>query len=661
MKKNKIITLLVLPLLVYFIYRVFVIYTTFGLVKACDVVVDLQTVGLVLFLEFLLLYIFSIRERLVEEFNNFKDLIITFSIVFVIKIIKFNMTDIDIDSVYLLQIFISSTFEFIILIPAILIYKKYNFAKYFYKIILLLILALNISSYFYFYTTLETLNPIIFDNVNLISIKAMLDNFSIIDYLYLVLGFALFLYIFKLKNMEKSVFPIVNYIKIILVILLTYNVLSYMQKGVFTIVCLQYGNERGNRNLVIDTAMKNTSLDLVQSYIDYIQDSGKGKLIKNSYEEYTSEEKLFLTNMGLINNKSERSLNILNYDKVIFITFESLSRDFINFYNDEKIPKEATSYLNYLLKTYPHLDNFYSAGWPTQEGLNAITRSKFTYNNFYKNEKTLFSFFNENKYYTSYIRGISKYYGVDQMHAKKYFRATNIVAREELEDKYGCNISSNWGAHNDAVFDKAIDSMKTNEKLFLFIKTIDFHHPGSYYADLKYPKALKDDYLLKSLYWLDKTLEDFFLKMEENNLFDDKTIVFISADHHSYTKYYKDKYVNDYNEKGTKRIPFIIATKKPLKNLNNLQDKYSSQVDLLPTFFTNSDDYIGRNLNSNNKNFFISFYKNIFTYEDKNKDLKYSLDIRKCTDFSKVEEKENTSLSFKDKAICKLLYNTNNI
>ncbi|MEA1955098.1 MAG: sulfatase-like hydrolase/transferase [Campylobacterota bacterium] len=646
--KVKVAILLILPLL-YLIYSVYNLYSKSSLISPCDLMVDLQYVVLFLFLEISLFYLFYNRQNLLRGFYNYKDIIITFLVVFIIKIMKFSLTNIDIDFIYLLQIFISSLSEFVIVLPIIFIYK-YSFARFFYKISLLFILAMNISSFFYFYNTSELLNPIIFDNVNIVAMQAIFDGLNISDYIFLILGFASFIYIFKIKN-NKNTIPMRKSLVIVLIIIVSYNVLFYVQQAVLSKTCSLYGYEKENKNIIVNIANKNTLLDLIQSYLIYTKKDTKKKLTKNIYKEYTEKEKIFLLDRGLINKeKSSYEFNILKYNKVVFIAFESLSNDFINFYN-KKIPKESTEFINHLLETYPHLNNFYTTNMPTQEGLNAFIRSKVSFNNFYKNENTLFSFFNENEYYTTYLRGMSKYYGEDQSNAKKYFRATNIIAREELESKYGSNISSNWGVHNDMVYTEAVDIMKNHDKLFLFLKTIDFHHPGVYYGDIDYPKSISKNSVYKSLYWLDKSLEDFFIKLKENNLFDDKTIIFITADHNPHSSFGLDEYLMDYNSNGLRKIPFIVVTKNRIEELDTIKDKYSSQIDILPTFFTSNSDLMGRNIKLNKHNFYITFYNNKFSYINKEKGLNFSLDVEECANYLKIEET----------AICKLLHNTNNI
>jgi len=655
---KNILAVLLLPLL-YLVYSVVVLYSQFGRLKACDVIIDLQYFVLIIFLELVLLTVYFKRENLLRLFYENRPLAIVFFIVLVIKFMKFYLINIDLDLVYFLKIFLSSILEFVPVIP-LLFLLKHNFVKILYKIVLFGILILNISSYFYFYNTSELLNPIIFDNVNPIAIKAVFDNFSFVDYLSLFVLFVFFIYIYRLRcSVEQNILSAKSTI-FILSILVLYNVLFYAQGFVFSKGCFQYGFEKESKNIIVDVANKNTLLDLIQSYIAFSNKQHKAtNAVKNSFEDYLEDEKSFLKDLGLLESKSSQIIDILGYNKIIFLTFESLSNDFIGYYN-QKIPKEATYFIDDLLRKYPHLDNFYSANMPTQEGLNALVRSKLTFNNFYENEKTLYSFFDKNNYYTSYLRGISKYYGEDQENAKRYFRAKNILAREELEAKYGSNIASNWGVHIDTVYKEAIDIIKNHNKVMLFVKSIDFHHPGVYFGKIDYPKSithLQNSELFKSLYWLNKNLEDFFEQLNKNNLFDDKTIVFITADHNPHSSFYLQKFMIEKDSKGLKKIPFIVVTKTPLKDLESISSKYSSQVDILPTFITNSDDFIGKNLKIEKEDFYITLYDNIFTYNGKSKYINFSLDTRKCDKILNVDN----NASLRDRAVCKLLHNTNNI
>ena len=88
--------------------------------------------------------------------------------------------------------------------------------------------------------------------------------------------------------------------------------------------------------------------------------------------------------------------------------------------------------------------------------------------------------------------------------------------------------------------------------------------------------------------------------------------MFITADHNPHSSFYLQKYMIEKDSKGLKKIPFIVVTKTPLKDLESISSKYSSQVDILPTFITNSDDFIGKNLkiesSANQKPCFIFLY-----------------------------------------------------
>jgi len=651
MIKQQLKIMSVLPLL-YVFYSVFTVSQKSGLFKLCDIILNLQYFALIVFVELLLLYLFSIRGFLVRFFNDNKDLSIVFLIVLVIKVVKFELIGIDIDVVYLLHIILSSILEFSILLPFLYMLGVYNFMRFPYKIVLVTILVLNISSFFYFYSTLETINPIIFDNLNLISIQAVLYNLGVVDYLSFIFLFGLIVYLFKIKNnVNSSIDSIKIYAKVLISISIVYVASFYLQEKALSKTCSLYGFEKQNKNIVVDSAMKNTMQDLIQSYASYVNDGNNKHSETNTFIPYTKEEKDILVDLGLLESiKNDKKSAILNYDKVIFIAFESLNSDFIHYYN-EKIPKEVSFYLDELLQNYPHLNNFYTFNMPTQEGLNSFIRSKMSFKIYDKNETTLFSFFDNQNYNTYYLRAISKYYGEDQENAKKYFKAKNIITKEDLVAKYGSDVSSNWGVHNDTVYDEALNIIKNNKKLFLFVKTIDFHHPGVYYGDIDYPDIVKNDDVYKSLYWLNKSLESFIAKLNDENLLDDKTILFISADHNAHNGKELRKYMINQNDENFKKLPLIIITKDSLHRYNKIKNTYSSQADFLPTFITENDSYIGRNLNVSKKNFHINFYRNVLYYKSEDNNLKFSFDIDRC---------DNDKLSLRESAICKLVHNTNN-
>ena len=99
---KNILAVLLLPSL-YLAYSVVVLYSQFGRLKACDLIIDLQYFVLIIFLELVLLTVYFKRENLLRLFYENRSLAIVFFIVLVIKFMKFYLINIDLDLVYFLK------------------------------------------------------------------------------------------------------------------------------------------------------------------------------------------------------------------------------------------------------------------------------------------------------------------------------------------------------------------------------------------------------------------------------------------------------------------------------------------------------------------------------------------------------------------------------
>ena len=114
------------------------------------------------------------------------------------------------------------------------------------------------------------------------------------------------------------------------------------------------------------------------------------KVMKNAKDfkprVLTEQDKEALTALGIVPDPVYDKPGKASYDRVILIVFESVHRDYINYYNPN-IPKEVTPFLNGLLDKYKKLNNYYSSAVPTTQGLNATFRSQLIYDGDLPGEK----------------------------------------------------------------------------------------------------------------------------------------------------------------------------------------------------------------------------------------------------------------------------------
>lgn len=92
------------------------------------------------------------------------------------------------------------------------------------------------------------------------------------------------------------------------------------------------------------------------------------------FVEYTESEMAQLRSFGLLREAAPTALD-RHYERVVFIVFESLHRDFLSFYN-KSLPGQVSPFLDELLGQYPHLNNWYTSAMPTTYGINAMLLSK---------------------------------------------------------------------------------------------------------------------------------------------------------------------------------------------------------------------------------------------------------------------------------------------
>lgn len=643
---------------VYLIYNISNIFFNYlksdDIYYICNAVPFIQTAGLFLFIEIIFLAIYKYKSLLI----NHLDISIVFLMLIIFKIFNIIYSDITITATYLLQVLLYSALE---ILPILFLYplKSKNFAlKVLYISVLLVVTLISLSQSYYYYITIATFRPIIFDNFNIYSINAFMSDSNWIFYSILIVYIVIISYSIKSLNKKRSHNLMTFFKKLVISITLlfvSHVFLSNLEKIVFSNNCRVYGITGVKKNKIVNVAVNLSYVNLLQAYMDYGQISVKNKDFK--FKDYSIKEKNYLKELNLLSvinpTLKKKEFNILKYKKIIFITFESLSIDYINFYN-KKIPEDASYYFDYLLNNYTHFNNYYTSNMPTQQGLNAMINSKLVidYSNITEQNRSLFSLLRQKGYDTYFIKGISKFYGRDQEIAEKLFQPDAIIALEELVKDYGSDIYSLWGVHDNSLYSKSMELLLNNKsKVMLFIKTIDFH-PPAYSGDVDFPKNIVDsDRTIKSIYWLNMQLEIFVENLKNKGLFDDETIIFITSDHNPFLGAEYKEYAIKSNYSNLSRIPLIVLTSKPL-HLSQTE-KYFSQIDLLPTIFNVRDSnsvYTGRNILKSNNSFAIGIYDNEFYYNSK--DTSFTFDLKKCF---------KNELSPKNQAICKYLYNTKNI
>ena len=583
--------------------------------------------------------------------KRYSDLFYLFILIIIFKSLKlYYIGELDISLFSFTNLFIYSYLE---ILPLLILYpfkNKNSLLKIIYILFLISIIIINTISYIYFYQTMESIKPILFTNINIYSFIGTLKSLNIVSIvIFIAIGLSLLRNTLKNKNYIKIKY---FYISNTAIILITYS-LYFSMIPIYHPSGRNY-NEVSKFKQIQKPALNITYINIYSAYKNFLLNKNI-QIVDNKFIKYTNNEKQYLNNLGILKySKKVNKFDILKYNRVIFVTFESLSLDFIHYYNN-KIPKIASYYFDNLLNNNLHFNNFYSSNMPTQQGLNAIIRGGINLK-IKDNRETMFSYFENNNYSTYMVKGISKYYGKDNKNAKYLFKAKNRINLEEIENRFG-DISSNWGVHNDYTYKQALETIEDNKnkKLFMFIKTIDFHQPGMYFGNIPYPKSIINNRAFLSIYWINKQLEIFLTNLEKKNLFDDKTIIFITSDHNPHLGAEYKQYALKNNYGNLSRIPLIVLSKKT-KNFNLMflkEDQYFSQIDIMPSFILNNKiqdkRLISRDIFNNQSNYELGFYQDNFYYKNDNMNIK--MNIKSCLNPITLEEK----------AFCKLLHNTNSI
>ncbi len=285
------------------------------------------------------------------------------------------------------------------------------------------------------------------------------------------------------------------------------------------------------------------------------------------------------------------------YDRIILLTTEAFSNKFIKTLNP-KIPSDASDTFDLLIKDYPFA-SLKSVTLSTLYGLSVIfsghPNAELSFNNGYP--LSVAKILKEKGFRTVFLRGANEEYmdehiilksaGFDEIYGAKYF---------ETKPEYAPYIAW-WGLTDRQLFDYAVKYLKEHkdEKLFMDILTVDTHVPTgrSDYLGQEYPPLTtpQDDEDLQELYQranmprafgnYNYDLSLFIVALEDAGLFDDRTLLIITADHPFFANLDTGGLFKDYHPVFDE-VPMIFVSQKPI--LENISpDPFKSQQDIAPT------------------------------------------------------------------------------
>lgn len=307
--------------------------------------------------------------------------------------------------------------------------------------------------------------------------------------------------------------------------------------------------------------------------------------------ELPEKSRQILEDSHVIAKKDEVKNNSeCKFDRIIIIAVESLDYDFISGANS-RMPAGVTPNLERLSREYLAFNNYYAASQPTSWGLNSLLLSRFDYerDRFF----TVPSFFTVAKqqgFHTVYFSAASGLFGNNRVIYEKLFDADQLFFLEEWNRYHRMVKETSWGIPDDKLFNGVYDELKKigKKRFAVVISTMDTHPP--YYVpenkeDLTAvpedsENEIKNNKFLQTLRHTDHCIGEFVKKvMADETLFDDRTMIIITADH---SATHGENYLKR-TDLNPDRIPliFIVKDNSALKDLD--PEKFASSIDLAPT------------------------------------------------------------------------------
>ena len=654
-RPDKYETLLLLLPVVKFIYDILDYLHQAIRVRLCDLTVDIHHFLLAEFLVIALLWIW--RSGLWKAASVYGGLLAAALVVLSIKLYLIASQGIALDLIYFMRAFLSMTTA---LLPLLLLWPwtgRSRIVRLLCLIMANVILFVNIAFAVYYYYTGEPFESILFENLNLTSVRGFFLDISTgriigVGLLFVVVNLLL------LRMCRSPKAPGRYYLRLGLflgVVWGFYLLLGLGDRYVAGRICTRYGAARPAKNMIVAKISSDAVSSLLRAYVEQGRkeryggaEGRKRKSYRLSRVEKQALEKLLQRDRI----RSGRSSFTKRYDRIVFVVFESLSIDFFHYYN-KKIPAESTAYFDMLLRRYFHLDRFYTSNMPTDYGLTALFKSRLDKDT---RGESLFSVLHREGYLSVFLRGSTKYYGDHIVYYPKAFRYDRGIFREEMAGEYGRHYSG-WGFDNRYVYRKALEVLRRNRsrKIILALKTIDFHLPGPKcdFRESELPKALrKEDELIKALYWIDRQLKFFIDSMKKSGLLDERTLIVITADHNPHPGVDFKRYALPGNFRRLARIPLIFITAKhDFARERSMRNRIFSQIDVAPTLLSIGgmkvpESFVGRNIfEDGNRSFALGKYKSSGYYRSDTEQLR--VDLRECDKYHDPEKQ----------ALCKYINN----
>ncbi len=277
------------------------------------------------------------------------------------------------------------------------------------------------------------------------------------------------------------------------------------------------------------------------------------------------------------------------YTRVILIASESLSNKYLHRFNPQ-IPAKASETMDALFDKYPAA-SLRHVTLSTLYGLSVIFSSHPYAQLSFENAYPL-SFVKElknNGFKTAFLRGANETYMDENILFKQagfdeVIGATYFETRPEYKEYIDW-----WGMTDRKLFEYAAEYLREHQgkPLFMTLLTVDSHVPLGRldYLGQEYEEIDAEFYNLPTLprafARFGQDLKRFLQELDKQGLFDENTLVLVTADHPSYSNTPTNKLFKPYRAEYD-NLPFIIITRTPIEK--PLADNpLISQLDIAPT------------------------------------------------------------------------------
>ena len=313
--------------------------------------------------------------------------------------------------------------------------------------------------------------------------------------------------------------------------------------------------------------------------------------ITNDFSPYRKTIKDLGLNLG---KNDEEPLQTSEYSRVIYIFAESLSLEALPCYNDRIKGSFANSFFcrsDIMARTFTNLT---TSGTPTLQGLTVTFDSHPNYNiqEPTGHRNSLPKVLKQHGFKPVFIRSASKFFANENL-VFQNMGFSEIIGREDFfENEELKKYIYGWGLEDRILYKQVVEYIKKNqnEKLFISILGTDTHPPAGQmrYRYLQYPEApkignIKDKAAkmwLTSIDRMDLDIAGFIEDLDREGLFDDSTLIVISADHSCPLNNVTAK-IPGLPRNNLAKIPLVFLSKRPLPEAD-LASR-ADQTDIAPT------------------------------------------------------------------------------